>query len=49
MIEKIDLDKEPFTFTDKVEDTLNRLYIIAVKINEIVDVVNGFNTDNLEK
>lgn len=41
MIEKIDLDKEPFKFTDKVEDTLNRLHIIAVKVNEIIDLING--------
>lgn len=41
MIEKIDLEKEPFKQTDKVIDTLKRLYIIAEKINEIIDVING--------
>ena len=40
MIEKIPIDQEPFKMTDKIEDTLNRLYIIAEKVNEIIEIVN---------
>ena len=40
MIEKIDLEKEPFKETNKCIDTLNRLWIIGEKLNEVIDAVN---------
>ena len=41
MIEKIDLENEPFKDTNRVIDTLNRLWIIAEKLNEVIDAVNS--------
>ena len=40
MIEKIDLENEPFHKTSEIQDSLNRLWIIGEKLNEVIDAVN---------